>query len=375
MPTSVKEMNREKFKSKIDNYYSELSSFFVLIKEIKENKTDAVEEKLDSGKFHVDCHDYDYTTPLFIAVKHGHFKMVKILVENYDAKINEGNLLEKLDSGKFQVDCYDYDYTTPLFIAVKHDRFDMVKILVEKYDAKIDEGNLLGITPLLVACANGNVQMVHYLFSSLLKLSKKKESMGNSKKNEKLMLQSHMQITPMGMACAHGQLDVVKYLLELKIDNSMKPIKNTISPSPIMLAVMNNHSNIIDFFFLPNIKMNNSFLSTLNDEQRRLLDGTIEKAEQELKKLNVNLDIDESLPDFFNLNLLAVSLIIRNIQMVNLLITFCANQTLNLEFPNGSTMGDLRRKYKNFVDEEKSKFGSGNGFFLAVLPRDRFSKA
>uniref|UniRef100_A0AC34RCE6 Uncharacterized protein n=1 Tax=Panagrolaimus sp. JU765 TaxID=591449 RepID=A0AC34RCE6_9BILA len=41
--------------------------------------------------------------------------------------------------------------------------------------------------------------------------------------------------------------------------------------------------------------------------------------------------------------------------MVNLLITFCANQTLNLEFPNGLTMGDLRRNYKRFVDEEKNE--------------------
>lgn len=112
-------------------------------------------------------------------------------------------------------------------------------MLINEFGSKISDGNLLGITPMLVACSTGNIEIIKVLLKSA-------EQSGTL---QECLKYSGMCITPMGMACAHGQLEVVKLLLHCK--QPLQSLKNTISPSPLMLAVMNNHQNIIRFFFLP----------------------------------------------------------------------------------------------------------------------------
>ena len=63
------------------------------------------------------------------------------------------------------------------------------------------------------------------------------------------MRPSDLGITPMGMACAHGQLEIVKYLVAggLPIDS----VPGSVAPSPLMLAAMHNHETILVYFLLP----------------------------------------------------------------------------------------------------------------------------
>ena len=96
----------------------------------------------------------------------------------------------------------------------------------------INTGNQLGVTPVMAACASGNVQLLHLLLKHGGALSI--TDLGN---------------TCMGMACAHGHLGIVQYLLNA--GDTFQPAEGALCPHPLMLAMLNDHQDILVYFYLP----------------------------------------------------------------------------------------------------------------------------
>lgn len=84
----------------------------------------------------------------------------------------------------------------------------------------------------------------------------------------------------------------------------------------------------------------------MNEEEKEKLQPTLEEAtftKNKLNELNVNVDIDEIVPEFFNLNLLGVAIIAKNSEMIQYLYALSAKSN----FPKGSTISEIIKKYVN----------------------------
>jgi ankyrin repeat protein len=83
-------------------------------------------------------------TPLLVAAQKGHLAVVKFLVEE----------------GKASVDQATNDDATPLFIAAQEGHLDVVKYLVEEGKANVNQSRISGATPLFIAAQNGHLCVV-----------------------------------------------------------------------------------------------------------------------------------------------------------------------------------------------------------------------
>ena len=75
-------------------------------------------------------------TPLYKACENGHFKIVKILLEN------QANTYKcRIDTG-----------ASPLYIASQHGHLEIIKILLTNFGDINKERTDKGVTPLYIAC-------------------------------------------------------------------------------------------------------------------------------------------------------------------------------------------------------------------------------
>ncbi|KAE9553719.1 hypothetical protein FO519_003074 [Halicephalobus sp. NKZ332] len=237
---------------------------------------------------------------------------------------------QKLLRRCFHVDARDGDFVTPLLLATMHGHIELVRLFLQ-HRARVNEGNQIGITPVLAACAKGHLRILHELIKS-----------GAD------MRPSDLGITPMGMACAHGQLEIVKYLVAGGL--SIDPVPGSVAPSPLMLAAMNNHDTVLVYFLLPNLR-GSQRLNSLPTQVQQTLRKMIEEA------VNIpKVDIDETIPELFHLNLLALAVVTHNRPLFELLYELGAD--LKHQLPSGRTVAQVAQKYKfdlwlNYSDSTK----------------------
>jgi ankyrin repeat protein len=104
---------------------------------------------LGAGEIHLSGGRKRYArTPLHEAAISGHLAVCKLLVEY-----------------GFLVDCHTTRARTPLMYAVKGNHVDVVRFLVGDCGASINEQNEMGMTPLYIAAQDGHVEIVKYLVS------------------------------------------------------------------------------------------------------------------------------------------------------------------------------------------------------------------
>ncbi|XP_072376743.1 protein fem-1 homolog B [Diabrotica undecimpunctata] len=128
-------------------------------------------------------------TPLMIAAKKGHDKVVRSLLTNYEPN------LEK--EGIVRFDGYVIDGATALWCAAFAGHLSICKYLI-KAGSDVNHGTKTDSTPLRAACFDGRLDIVQYLVHHKADINK-----ANKYNNTCLMIASFK-----------GHLEVVKYLLE-----------------------------------------------------------------------------------------------------------------------------------------------------------------
>ena len=119
-------------------------------------------------------------TPLHVSCEHGHFSLVKYLIEEQHCDPK----------------CVNSNGETPLHVSCEHGHFSLVKHLIEKQHCDPKYVNSNGETPLHVSCEHGHFSLVKYLIE---------EQHCDPKCNGE---------TPLHVSCEHGHFSLVKYLIE-----------------------------------------------------------------------------------------------------------------------------------------------------------------
>ncbi|XP_030045663.1 protein fem-1 homolog B [Microcaecilia unicolor] len=137
------------------------------------------------------------STPLIIAARNGHGKVVRLLLEHYRADTRQ--------TGTVRFDGYVIDGATALWCAAGAGHFEVVKLLVS-HGANVNHTTVTNSTPLRAACFDGRLDIVKYLVENHANIS-----IANKYDNTCLMI-----------AAYKGHTDVVKYLLEQHADPNAK---------------------------------------------------------------------------------------------------------------------------------------------------------
>ncbi|XP_065219810.1 protein fem-1 homolog B-like isoform X2 [Planococcus citri] len=128
-------------------------------------------------------------TPLIIAARNGHEKMVKVFINRFPVDLEQ--------EGSVKVDSFLVDGASALWCAAGAGHINVVKALVHA-GADINHATLTQSTPLRAACFDGRLDIVQYLVDHGADLHKL-----NKFNNSCLMI-----------AAYKGHLEIVKYLLE-----------------------------------------------------------------------------------------------------------------------------------------------------------------
>jgi len=122
--------------------------------------------------------------------------------------------------------------TTPLHIAAGHGHFDIVKILVEN-GANVNAKDLMGFTPLHSAIMGNHLAIVKFLIENGADINAKAE-------NE---LPGGTGWTPLHLAASSGNLDIVKYLIDHGADVNAK---DDVWFTPLHEAARFGHSSVVE---------------------------------------------------------------------------------------------------------------------------------
>uniref|UniRef100_A0A1B6ET95 Protein fem-1 homolog B n=2 Tax=Proconiini TaxID=565685 RepID=A0A1B6ET95_9HEMI len=128
-------------------------------------------------------------TPLIVAARHGHDKVVKVFLNKFSPDIEQ--------EGSVKVDSYVIEGASALWCAAGAGHLNVVKTLV-KAGANVNHPTLTNSTPLRAACFDGRLDVVRYLTEHGADIH-----IANKYNNTCLMI-----------AAYKGHLDVVSYLLE-----------------------------------------------------------------------------------------------------------------------------------------------------------------
>ena len=139
-------------------------------------------ERVVEGFLKNDHAKHDVYMPLLFSTKNGHYKVVKLLLENRDVNINEVS-----ENGP-----------TLMIHAASRGYDKMVKILLEKEQIRVNQANKDGKTPLIIAAYKGHDKVVKIL------LEKEQICVNQADKNDQ---------TPLITAAWEGHVKVVKMLL------------------------------------------------------------------------------------------------------------------------------------------------------------------
>ncbi|KAE9552335.1 hypothetical protein FO519_004460 [Halicephalobus sp. NKZ332] len=163
-------------------------------------------------------------TPLHLAVQHGRYEVVKLL----------------LNEPEIQVDCprsANHEKVTPLMTACQKGDLEMVKILIDNGNAWIDGEDKFKRTSLIHATLGGQEHIAAELIRRGAGISAKPDSSKNSAAH---------------YAAAYGWLNILK-LLELAEPDCLSA-KNSWHLTPLMVAFLKNHMEIVSFLLDENHK-------------------------------------------------------------------------------------------------------------------------
>ncbi|XP_041652615.1 protein fem-1 homolog B [Cheilinus undulatus] len=137
------------------------------------------------------------STPLIIAARNGHDKVVRLLLDHYRVDTEQ--------TGTVRFDGYVIDGATALWCAAGAGHFEVVRLLVSHH-ANVNHTTITNSTPLRAACFDGRLDIVRYLVENSADIS-----ITNKYNNTCLMI-----------AAYKGHTDVVKFLLEQGADPNAK---------------------------------------------------------------------------------------------------------------------------------------------------------
>ncbi|XP_073509569.1 protein fem-1 homolog B [Phyllobates terribilis] len=138
-------------------------------------------------------HGGQRSTPLIIAARNGHSKVVRLLLEHYGVDTQQ--------TGTVRFDGYVIDGATALWCAAGAGHYEVVKLLVG-HGANVNHTTVTNSTPLRAACFDGRLDIVQFLVENDANIS-----IANKYDNTCLMI-----------AAYKGHTDVVRYLLEQLAD-------------------------------------------------------------------------------------------------------------------------------------------------------------
>uniref|UniRef100_A0A8C5MU35 Protein fem-1 homolog B n=1 Tax=Leptobrachium leishanense TaxID=445787 RepID=A0A8C5MU35_9ANUR len=138
-------------------------------------------------------HGGQRSTPLIIAARNGHSKVVRLLLEHYRVDTQQ--------TGTVRFDGYVIDGATALWCAAGAGHYEVVKLLVS-HGANVNHTTVTNSTPLRAACFDGRLDIVRFLVENHANIG-----IANKYDNTCLMI-----------AAYKGHADVVRYLLEQNAD-------------------------------------------------------------------------------------------------------------------------------------------------------------
>ncbi|CAL8260164.1 unnamed protein product [Merluccius merluccius] len=133
------------------------------------------------------------STPLIIAARNGHDKVVRLLLDHYRVDTEQ--------TGTVRFDGYVIDGATALWCAAGAGHFEVVRLLVS-HRANVNHTTVTNSTPLRAACFDGRLDIVRYLVEQRADIG-----ITNKYNNTCLMI-----------AAYKGHADVVDFLLERGAD-------------------------------------------------------------------------------------------------------------------------------------------------------------
>lgn len=200
----------------------------------------------------------DIKNALLAAIRHGHIKIVKELLEkeadpNYKEYGDDSPLLTAATTGKLEIvkeliqkgahiaDTDSYNKTTPLIEAALYGHAEILNELLLSFpEIPLREKNIA----LLLAAANGHIKIVEALLKSYANIDYTNDN----------------QETVLMKAAAHGHLDVVKKLLEEKRIVLHVNRKDFLSKTALFKAIENGHKDVVkELLKIPNIEINESY--------------------------------------------------------------------------------------------------------------------
>lgn len=187
---------------------------------------------IDHKNYH-DITDIDYTrnhtTPLMIATKEGHLKVVKFLVEKCKAKVNKTGAVSVPDNS------YAMNNVSPLFCAAITSKLRVVEYLRKKGANIHTTFNYQYLcSPLMFACYTGDIDVVKYFVEKKVNVN----------------IKNNRGDTCLIMACKKENFHIAKYLLS-NANNIDINVKNNKGFSAFYYCCTSQQSEDIDRYDMP----------------------------------------------------------------------------------------------------------------------------
>lgn len=196
--------------------------------------------------------------PMHWAAQHGHFEIVKLLLEK-GAAVNCKNVLAE----------------TPLHYAAATNRKGIVTLLLAK-GAAVNASTTNGDTPLSYAVRRGHTEIIGLLLEKGADVMMKNKddwtllhdaAWGKSKKVVEFLLEKGISAnaitsfkrTPLHNACMGGNLDIIKTLVEKGADVNAKGDRNW---TPLFIAMGRGHTEAVSLLLKSGVKVEDHYLHT-----------------------------------------------------------------------------------------------------------------
>ena len=192
--------------------------------------------------------DRNGVSPLHVACKKGNLSLVRTLIHDYHADINDKDHLGKTpfilalenerdevmlvlisEFGHDPTNSKDRNGVSPLHVACKKGNLSLVRTLIHDYHADINDKDHLGKTPFILALENERDEVMLVLISEF----------GHDPTNSK----DRNGVSPLHVACKKGNLSLVRTLIcEYHADLNDRDIFGN---TPITLAIENERNEVM----------------------------------------------------------------------------------------------------------------------------------
>lgn len=229
-------------------YYAARDGMAMALCDLLVNKSETeVQELLEK----VTEEDGQKCSPLIIAARNGHDKVVRMLLSKYNPNIEQ--------EGTVKFDGYVIEGASPLWCAAGAGHINVVKTLV-RYGANVNHPTRTNSTPLRAACFDGRLDIVQFLTehnadihiankynNTCLMIASYKGYLDVVtfliKKGAKLDIKAHCGATALHFAAECGYVLIVKELLE----HGASMMKNEHGMTPLIAAAERTRSEVVEY--------------------------------------------------------------------------------------------------------------------------------